>query len=91
MRVPSLCLRPLVTLAWGGHAPACVFFQSDGQACQLLSLADDDSSSLEAAISEAFDWGRDPSRPPPPGWRYASIREIFPLDGPGPAAHASAE
>lgn len=75
-------LRPIVTLTLSRHAEPWLFFMADGSSFQVVDLGDDDCElgpEEEIALIDAIDWGRDPSQAPPPGWRYASLREFFPV------------
>lgn len=73
-----MSLRPISTICWEGHTPPVLFVMADGKSFRLLDLGDERAPDLaeELAVGEAIDWGRDPSRSPPQGWRYASLREF---------------
>lgn len=74
-------LCPITTIVWTGHARPSLFVMADGQRFQIVDLGDEREPDLaeELALDDAMQWGRDPTLAPPQGWRYASLREFFPL------------
>lgn len=73
---PGAELRPLVWIAWPGVGPEVVSFVSDGRHCAVFRPDGDDREFHElpaevlSAVDAAIEWGRDPSAPLPPGWRF---------------------
>lgn len=68
--------KPWVTIVWPSLSDVRLAFRSNGRKFMVAALGPDDPSTAEAE-AEAFvlaeSWGRDPLRPPPPGWVLSDL------------------